>query len=790
MKRTGSNSIVQQLISHNSSNTSSLTKTTRQYYSYNNRYVFNSSPSSKSNNIIFNNWIMKDVVPNSKLFGNTITFGQIRCYTTTNWLKEKEASTNDSDGTNTSAPSSEQITLDLTDCKNEWVAKLARERSGFISISSDMQRRLEGEICEWLRMERANPKYDYLRNLQDPTKMKKLETLIGSNIELPIFEQADLVPKYFDPKAKYLFTRQRFDILKRVVSGEKGFVFSGPYGISKSYALYLIAAYAFVNSIPVLYIPKCAIWKNCYFSNQKHGANQYLLESFLSLNNDILSPSVLSELEQSDNIVYYLSRQVAQNKPVFYLFDEHHELFIPDTKGNIIATEPYFQDFIKWTGSTDGSKTMTIYCGSGHSTFEDYLPVGESTKIVKIVPPTATEFETLVADFGLDPSDKRIEFVTGRTPRILKNLAYFLRDKDGTDDDFNNFINSSWNNYISRLSNMYKKLTVQGKKSFFSTAEGLFTLALHSGRPTKVDSIVYDQGLLYKDSSEKLFIVNEPAKRCLFEFYCFHFPISGIPASISASKKGALFKQYLLMQEFSIEKHVGTFYTTNNKNIPIQQTISYEINTHQSLSLTDMRVLDAINYPKGTGVLFVPESKIFPSFDYAIIMYCGEKVEIILKQTTISTVDSHYCHNTSCKMTDLSNLLTPQYYIEKGQAMLSKSLKVPKPYLFSLLELILRGVINERKVNSEEVTVEKKEKDGTKKLLTLNLEPNKQQLHFIDKKNTLVKSITYGDIQFTWHYVYESGTDGSHQSVKKVKENGILYRNRQEIAERMKVFFK
>ncbi|KAG2373266.1 hypothetical protein C9374_012369 [Naegleria lovaniensis] len=113
MKRTSS-SIVQRLITHNnSSHTSSLTKTTRQYFCPRN-CVFNYALSNKPNII----------VPNNKLLccpTTTTTFGQIRSYTTTNWWKEKEASTNDNDVT--SAPSSsEPITLYLMDYES-WNAQ-------------------------------------------------------------------------------------------------------------------------------------------------------------------------------------------------------------------------------------------------------------------------------------------------------------------------------------------------------------------------------------------------------------------------------------------------------------------------------------------------------------------------------------------------------------------------------------------------------------------------------------------------------------------------------------------
>ncbi|KAF0981839.1 hypothetical protein FDP41_011700 [Naegleria fowleri] len=252
----------------------------------------------------------------------------------------------------------------------EWIVELIR--GNFIEISSELldrwKHRLEGEISEQLRKERTNPKYDYLRNLHDPNNMEKLEKLIGTNIQLPIFQEyGDLVPKDFDPTAKYVLTRQRFDILKKVVAGAEGFVFSGPHGISKSYTLYLIAAYAFVNSIPVLYVPSCGTWIRRYIIDNIPGANNQ------SLNSDILSRDVISKLEKSGDIVSYLSKNVADDQRVFYLFDEHNELFKTDDNGKTFASKPYFHDFTRWTCSTRGTFSTTIYCGSAHSSFEDHF---------------------------------------------------------------------------------------------------------------------------------------------------------------------------------------------------------------------------------------------------------------------------------------------------------------------------------------------------------------------------------------------------------------------------------
>ncbi|KAG2370870.1 hypothetical protein C9374_013781 [Naegleria lovaniensis] len=949
MKRTGSNSIVQRLITHNnSSHTSNLTKTTRHYFCPRN-CVFNFALSNKPNLI----------VPNNKLlfYPTTSTFGQIRSYTTTNWWKEKEAPTNDSDGTNTSAPSfSEPITLNLMDykkwnaqqvasvltsdeslggaglsvekvkplyeagfdgsslhnivedimkkdeyyaldqlkstynknsipqlsdtCKtvvfwvldqlmtrqyslwqlepvskqiiqklcepiakggaelsldqvssldvktltkviaavekeivkgvteekcmqyaitimksdkdfasvSEYTCKAvagwittklrkAGEGGSLINIPSKLfdlwKHKLEGEISENLRKERTNARYDHLRNLQDPTNMKKLETLIGKFIDLPVFGtgESDMSPKDFNPNAKYLLTQQRFDILNKVVNGKTtGLVLSGPHGVSKSYTLYLIVAYAFVNSIPVLYVPRCRLWLSSYNTDQEVGANNYLRRLFFSLNSDILSTTQIVELQKARNVVRHLSEHIGNVGPIFYLFDEHNELYRPDYYNKIPASLAYFQDFTRWTGDTSGTYTVTIYCGSAHSSFEDNLPGGDLERLVRIIPPTTTEFETLVADFGLNPKDKRIAHVTGRIPRELRYLANYLKGKKGTDEDFNQFVMNMRGVYDRRLDLLVSTLDKNKKEQFEKTLEDLFALGILDGRPDSVSGVVYDKGLLYKDSCGKLFIINDPAKRCLFHHYCTKLDMPNIPKNIYGSAKGTMFEKHLVRQEYGIGKHLDRkFYVTNKlSSNPTTSTLSYEINVQESLDLKDLSSLDRRNFLKGTGVLFIPESETFPSFDYAIVMYKEKTVEIFLKQTTISTVDSHYCHSNGT--TDMDNLLKRFYVLDrKGKAMKSTQ-NAPKQYHFSLLELILHGIVGTEEAKAGKL-----------------LQARKDDLKFI-KDGKLENSVTYGGIQFTWHYIYESGVE--EQSVKKVKENGILFRNRQEIEADMKIYFE
>jgi len=218
----------------------------------------------------------------------------------------------------------------------EWVVTFTKADEGDTCInipSALFDCFLEWKISEVLKKKRTHERYNHLRNLHDPTNMNKLQTLIGTFIDLPVFgyEESDLVPNEFDPKAKYLLTQQRFEILKEVVDGSRGMVLSGPRGVSKSYTLYLIAAYAFVNSIPLLFVPRCLSWVQAYYTSKVVGAEDYLCRLFLELNSDILSPIQIMELQKTRGLVSHLSTHFGNKKKfIFYLFGEHNELFRPN----------------------------------------------------------------------------------------------------------------------------------------------------------------------------------------------------------------------------------------------------------------------------------------------------------------------------------------------------------------------------------------------------------------------------------------------------------------------------
>jgi hypothetical protein len=339
--------------------------------------------------------------------------------------------------------------------------------------------------------------------------------------------------------------------------------------------------------------------------------------------------------------------------------------------------------------------------------------------------------------------------------------------------------------YQARLDLLNREFEkINQKNEFIETLEGLFALGLHTGRPYSTQGIAYDKGLMYKDEDGKLHIINEPAKRVLFGYYCKNNKITAIPQNVSASEKGALFQRYLIVQEYNIGNHNDRFnvvsatpnYTT---------TLEYKINVHQSLDLKDLSPLYRKEYLQNTVVLFVPESEKFPSFDYAIVSYKENDISIFLKQTTISTVDSHYKKNNSVP-TDIDNLMKRVYIVENNAAIRKNNPdNYPKENQFSLLELIVHGVIGN--FGDDETAIITNQKSVTKKehIKRRKYDVNSMML----QQGQFKPTITIDGLEINWHYIYESGSPLADQSVAKVKETGILYRSREDIADSMKVYF-
>ena len=124
----------------------------------------------------------------------------------------------------------------------------------------------------------------------------------------------------------------------------------------------------------------------------------------------VRSTTTETAISNMENLLDNLKNQ--QKYPIFYIFDEHNELFKKRDggKSHIGEHNTFLGRFTQWTGSTGGvsvcpyftltivqKRTITVYIGSAHSRFEFKLPGGEDWRLRFLQPLSETEAETLIS---------------------------------------------------------------------------------------------------------------------------------------------------------------------------------------------------------------------------------------------------------------------------------------------------------------------------------------------------------------------------------------------------------
>jgi len=107
--------------------------------------------------------------------------------------------------------------------------------------------------------QRDHPNYAWLK---EPNEIKNN---IGKIVQLPILPCSKPIEFSNTVAQSFLLTKQRAELLlERVIfnnesHAEKGMVICGPHGIGKSSFAYLLAAYAWVNRLSLVYIVCCVV---------------------------------------------------------------------------------------------------------------------------------------------------------------------------------------------------------------------------------------------------------------------------------------------------------------------------------------------------------------------------------------------------------------------------------------------------------------------------------------------------------------------------------------------------
>ncbi|KAL9656950.1 hypothetical protein ABK040_007041 [Willaertia magna] len=646
-----------------------------------------------------------------------------------------------------------------------WISKDFKtliENESTISVPS-VNKLLKSVTPDFIIKARTDPKFDHLRDLE------KLKSLIGSNIALPLFEEQNS-PTDYNQNSPYILTQQRYNILQQVVERQEiGHVLSGLSGISKSYTMLLLAAYAIVNSIPLIYVPSCVKWVSEYANGGLKLANKFLFDNFLYWNSDLFNNADSIKGEKFDiktasiNSVQFLSNFSDESNPVFFLFDEHNEIFTRQYN-----THPYFRDYVTWEGITNGYNTMTVYCGSK---FENHLPGGSESKIIRIIPPTSAEFDLMIKEYGFEPNNL-IYYATGKIPKELTLLSKFFVDSglnkitDLTLANIEVFVGLRKDEYQRRLDILIEEMSVDEEDRFLNTLNHLFTVSGCGGRQIFAIGIVYDKGFLYRDSFRNIKMINHSAAQVLWNYYRKSFKNhrndfkTSVMLSEATKYQSNHYNQICLEQKG--EKKEKTVITIKKTHF------NYSLlDMYNDLSLDDLSALSYVTFSFPTTAIFVPKDGTNPLFDYVIVDYNNKNCNFYFKKIIESTIDKH--------SKDLDNLFERCYIVEKGNkaTKLTEIEVYDEKFRFSLLELVLNGVIGFKDSKTFEVKCTVKTSE-TKTLFTRKIS------QIIEKGYNLQSHIIIGNYSMYWYYIYESAALEPQQP-SKIKYSGVCFRNREDI---------
>lgn len=216
---------------------------------------------------------------------------------------------------------------------------------------------------------------------------------------------------------------------------------------------------------------------------------------------------------------------------VFYIFDEHHELFKLRSYGDKmlkLSETGYFSPFTTWNSSTQGLKTITIYCGSSNSKFHNRLGSVFEKKMFFVCPPSDIEFLKLNSDLfsmdfvlkmiknnemTLENKEQKLIKYTGKNPRDLYDFVIEYQM------DFDKYYSAKKQSCGHHLDEWLKSLDTSQHEDFIHNLECYFTWKDTDQIPI-FDGSFYDIGLMYQEYLGSIPIpLNFPIEKLLFQVY-------------------------------------------------------------------------------------------------------------------------------------------------------------------------------------------------------------------------------------------------------------------------------
>ncbi|KAF8958824.1 hypothetical protein BGZ46_001882, partial [Entomortierella lignicola] len=364
----------------------------------------------------------------------------------------------------------------------------------------------------------------------------------GDQISLPSFGQE---PKGYGEgfQGKSFFITEQMMALWEEFSKDSKHsikkVLAGPMGVGKSYLAIFLAARAYAEGWPVLYIADAAF----LVRNDTCLTGAEICKRFFALNKDILttadfktiliaSPRNPSRDEAAKNAASsILSSLLSQkNKKTLFIIDEHGKLF--DKYQSYPNLLPSLTDIHAWEPVHKGARV--IFTGTAHAGYELRILAGDISSILEFVGPLSDmifdkllESSPFLSKEGFREGAKE---VTGNVPRELDELIKYLGPRvDRNHSTISDLIRSFWQrrqiHFKGITESYFHRLEPREKQNQLKTLAHMFKPD-GSGflDPTKIPTQpqFMDRGLVYRiqiGPDIKYRFLCPPAKYALLDFY-------------------------------------------------------------------------------------------------------------------------------------------------------------------------------------------------------------------------------------------------------------------------------
>jgi hypothetical protein len=243
-----------------------------------------------------------------------------------------------------------------------------------------------------------------------------------------------------------------------------------------------------------------------------------------------------------DSAVHFMSRVLKNHKrPVFYIIDEHNELFKRKASSFGIIyhfEQPLLNNFTNWVSAVKGQKTFTLYAGSAHSKFLRRLPGGEEHRVRHIGVMNDREFRVVIGDetspFYFRDTSKILELQStiGKVLRYLKAI-----------DNLHNRQESLRTDLDSRLEEWIRETKSEGRDVVeFLRGAGFGGFRVESF----FKSTAYDAGLVYFDERGAMLPVNGIARQLLLRAWAREINVKPLNTIDDPGEKGVRFEEQFL----------------------------------------------------------------------------------------------------------------------------------------------------------------------------------------------------------------------------------------------------